>query len=187
MIKAIIFDCFGVLVRDAFATMIEAAPPSKRPEVIELMHAAHHGVVSTKSAHQLVAEAMGVELDDYYRLLSDGEVKNLELMEYILELKKDYKTAILSNIASGSLAKRFSQNELAHHFDAVVASGDVGFAKPEPEIYELTADRLGVRLDECIFTDDNEDFCEASRSVGMKAFRFEDVAQFKTEIQKLLV
>jgi HAD superfamily hydrolase (TIGR01509 family) len=186
MIKAIIFDCFGVLVRDAFASMIEAVEPGKRPEVIELMHAAHHGVVSTKSAHQLVASAMGLDMDDYYRLLSESEVKNHELMEYILELKRDYKTAILSNIASGSLAKRFSKEELDSHFDAVIASGDVGYAKPEPEIYELAADRLGVRLDECIFTDDNEEFCAAARNVGMKAFRFEGVAGFKSKLRELV-
>lgn len=186
MIRAIIFDCFGVLIRDAFATMIDAVEPSKRPEVVELMHAAHHGIASTESAHHMVAKAMGVDLGEYYRLLAESEVKNLALMDYILELKNDYKTAILSNIASGSLAKRFSEEELARYFDAVVASGDEGFAKPEPEIYELTADRLGVRLDECVFTDDNEDFCQAARNVGMKAIRFKDVTQFKTQLDTLL-
>ena len=44
-------------------------------------------------------------------------------------------------------------------------------AKPELEAYEYVADKLGVRLDECVFTDDRELFCEAARACGMQAKR----------------
>lgn len=38
---------------------------------------------------------------------------------------------MLSNIGSNSLHKRFSDEELEEHFDIVVASGDIGYAKPD--------------------------------------------------------
>ena len=47
-------------------------------------------------------------------------------------------------------------------------SAFVGMRKPEPEIYELTLERLGdgVRAEECLFVDDLEVNCEAARALG---------------------
>lgn len=39
-------------------------------------------------------------------------------------------------------------------FDAVVLSGEVGFGKPDPRIYLLTAERLGLVPEQCVFVDD---------------------------------
>jgi HAD superfamily hydrolase (TIGR01509 family) len=84
------------------------------------------------------------------------------------------------------LGRRFQLSELADLFDVVVASGDIGYAKPEAAAYEITADRLGVRLDECVFVDDREPYCEAARGVGMQAIVYRDFAQFQAELQAML-
>src|SRR6185369_3482431 len=99
--------------------------------------------------------------------------KDLELLEYIAELRTQYKIGMLSNIGRGGLERRFAPGELDRYFDVVVVSGDIGYAKPEAEAYEITADRLGVRLDECVFTDDREGYCEAARGVGMQAISYQ--------------
>ncbi len=75
---------------------------------------------------------------------------------------------------------------MAKHFDTVVVSGEIGYAKPEPEAYEITADRLGVRLDACVFTDDREHFCEAARAVGMQAIHYQNVDQFRQDLEGVL-
>jgi putative hydrolase of the HAD superfamily len=93
---------------------------------------------------------------------------------------------MLSNISPGGIAKRFTDSELLERFDTVVTSGEIGFAKPEAAAYEITAQRLDVRLDECVFTDDRLDFCEAARGVGMQAILFQDYLQFRTDLEKLL-
>jgi HAD superfamily hydrolase (TIGR01509 family) len=67
-----------------------------------------------------------------------------------------------------------------------VSSGEIGYAKPEPEAYEIVAQRLGVRLDECVFTDDRADFCEAARAVGMQAIEFTGLEQFRHALEPLL-
>ena len=132
MIKAVIFDCFGVLITGA------------------------------------------------------PEVKNLPLLDYIIVLKTDYKIGLLSNVTSTGLHSRFSDDELTSHFDVVVTSGEVGFAKPDAQAFEITADRLGVKLDECVMIDDQPAFCEAAVRLGMQAIQYDSFDQMKHELRVLL-
>lgn len=185
-IKAIIFDCFGVLVDDALSAMCQNLAKDKMDKAIELMHASHRGLITPVESNQQIAALFGMSMPDYQAAIRAGEVRNEALLRYILELKQDYKTALLSNIGKGSLARRFTDAELATYFDAVVASGEVGYAKPEPEVYEIAAEWLGVRLDECVFTDDKTEFCEAARAVGMSAIEYHDFGQFKRELADVL-
>jgi HAD superfamily hydrolase (TIGR01509 family) len=58
--------------------------------------------------------------------------------------------------------------------------------KPDPEIYIMTAEKLGVEPSECIFTDDSPRYCEAAEAVGMKAVHYRTLDQFKRELEQLL-
>lgn len=188
-VEAIIFDVFGVLITDALfhiSDKLKTSDPGGFEEIRSLVHATSRGLTDRETSNQRIAEILDIGLDDYKRQINEGEVRNTQLLDYIKELRKSYKTAILSNISNGGIYHRFSKDELAEHFDAVVASGDEGFAKPEPEIYEIAADRLGVRLDACVFTDDIPAFCEAARSVGMRAVHYQDFDSFKRQLEKLL-
>jgi len=111
---------------------------------------------------------------------------DMQLLDYIEELLKTYKTAVLSNASRGRLKEIIGAEEVARCFDVIVESGSLGFAKPDPEIYEYTADQLGVRFDECVFTDDKEEYCQAARAVGMQTITYQSFDQFKTELEKLL-
>ena len=71
-------------------------------------------------------------------------------------------------------------------FEVVVDSAFVGMRKPEPEIYELTLERLGVPAETCLFVDDVEVNFEAARKAGMSAVHFRDNEQAIAEIQKAL-
>ena len=59
-----------------------------------------------------------------------------------------------------------------HLFDDIVCSAEVGMAKPEPAIYELAAERLGLEPRECVFVDDLDTNVDAARQVGMQAVLF---------------
>jgi FMN phosphatase YigB (HAD superfamily) len=43
-----------------------------------------------------------------------------------------------------------------------------------------------VRLEECVFTDDREDYCEGARAVGMQAILYKNFTQFRADLEKLL-
>lgn len=185
MIKAIIFDCFGVLVEDSLKAIGAELEPPLRQRVVDVLHAAHHGLIESAESTRRVCEILGITVEEYRHRVEEGEVKNRPLLAYIGELHRTYKTAILSNISIGGIGRRFTTEELSV-FDTVVASGEVGYAKPEAQIYEIAADRLGVRLEECVFTDDREEYCEGARGVGMQAIYFQNFEQFKRDLEALL-
>jgi len=187
MIKAIIFDCFGVLLTDSLEDIVhelKVTNPDKAEKIIKLVSLTGKGLADAQGSRVTVADMLGLTIDEYTYKIRTGEVKNLPLLKYIKEFKIDYKIGLLSNIISGGLEVRFTNDELSV-FDTIVASGDIGFAKPEAQAYEITADRLGVRLEECIMVDDREDYCQGATGVGMQAVQYVSFEQMKSDLKKL--
>ena len=56
-----------------------------------------------------------------------------------------------------------------HHIQAVVTGEDVQRGKPDPQVFLLAAERLGVPPDRCVVIEDAVPGIEAARSAGMKA------------------
>lgn len=190
VIKAVIFDCFGVVLADALEIMcndLVKTEPEKVRQIQEVLLAVMVGEMSSDEGDKVVAQLFGLSSEEYTRRKYDGEVRNTELLKYIKSLRNKYKVAMLTNIGKGGLQKRFDLKELDEYFDTVVASGEVGFAKPEARAYELTAERLEVRLDECVFIDDRAAYCDGARAVGMQAIEYSSFSQMKTELEKYQV
>ncbi len=94
---------------------------------------------------------------------------------------------MLSNVSGGSLDRRFSAEEFDRCFDAVVASGEIGYAKPDIEAYQITAARLGVEPAECIFIDDREHYCAGARQAGMQAIQYVTFVQLQRELDAIMI
>lgn len=188
-VSAIIFDCFGVIIDDALSAMtkqLETTDPESVERIRALLYRANTGQIEAEESSAEIAEIFGLTYADYRKKLQQYEVKDQVLLDYILGLRSTYKTALLSNIPNRSLLRRFTTEELDKYFDTAVASGEVGYAKPEARAYEITADRLDVRLDECVFIDDREGYCEGARAVGMQTILYKNFAQFRTELEAIL-
>ena len=71
-------------------------------------------------------------------------------------------------------------------FDVVVDSAFVGTRKPEPRIYELTLERLGVTAEQAVFIDDIEVNCDAARALGIRSVWFRSTDQAIAEIEAAL-
>ena len=71
-------------------------------------------------------------------------------------------------------------------FDATVISGDVGLHKPEPAIYELGAERIGLPPAACIFVDDLRENVAGAEAVGMTAVLHRDPAETIAELERAL-
>lgn len=189
MIKAIIFDCFGVILTDAMQLLrseVQSDNPTVAREISEVISANNHGFIEPAESNKRIAQLLGISVEALRTQVAGNEVRDEKLLAYIEKLRTNYKTALLSNIAGSSLGRRFPHGELQRYFDEVIASGDIGYAKPEPEAYEITAERLGMRLDECVFTDDRELFCAGATSVGMHTILYTDFMQFRRELKALL-
>ena len=189
MIKAIIFDCFGVLLTDALTTIVDdlrSIDPEKAARITATIQLASNGHIHAAESRKLVAAELGLDPEDYSQQIRDGEVRNIQLFELIKELRKSYKTALLSNISSEGLQIRFPNNELEQYFDTVVASGDVGMAKPDPRIYVLTCERLRVSPKEALFIDDIPEYVEAARAEGLTGIVYDDLYSFRSQLNELL-
>jgi HAD superfamily hydrolase (TIGR01509 family) len=103
-------------------------------------------------------------LHEEWRLAQTAIAANLELVR---RLRPRYKLSVLSN-ADISLRARLERDGVHTLFDDVVVSAEVGMAKPEPAIFRLAAERLGLAPAECVFVDDLDDNVEAAREVGMR-------------------
>lgn len=189
MIRAIIFDCFGVVISDALEALV--APLRQKnatisDAIVQVLQTHNRGLITPEESNKQIAALLGLSYEQYRQAIDKGEVKNEELVAYIVQLREYYKVAMLSNIDGKGLRRRFKEQGLEQVFDVVVASSDIGYGKPEPEAYEIVAERLGVRLDECVFTDDREPYCEGARGVGMQAILYTNFTQFKADLEKLL-
>ena len=76
--------------------------------------------------------------------------------------------ALLSN-APSSFARFAERQDWAGHFRVRVFSGDIGVAKPDPEIFRHLLSRLGAKAVDCLFFDDRESNVDGARAVGLRA------------------
>lgn len=91
-------------------------------------------------------------------------------VETLRELRRRGLRVGLITVCSDDLPAVWAETAFAGLFDAEVFSCDVGLRKPDPAIYRLACDRLGVAPQECIFVGDgaNDELGGAQR-VGMAA------------------
>lgn len=73
------------------------------------------------------------------------------------------RTALLSN----SWGNEYDRSDWHEMFDAVVISGEVGMRKPEPAIFDLALDRIGLPASECVFVDDVPHNIAAAAEAGL--------------------
>ena len=197
-IKAIIFDLGGVLLRTADFSPRErlaARFGMNRSGLEELVFWGESGE-KVQSGEISVTEHL-----EYVRAklnLSQAEFKELidvffaedfldnELLVYVRSLKKNYKTALLSNATSELREQIAAKWHFEDAFDMMIISGEVGMIKPDPRIFRLALDRLGVDAHQAIFVDDVQQNVDAAVKVGMKGICFRDVNQVKLEIEALL-
>ena len=189
MIKAVIFDCFGVLVGHGFDETYRQAggDPLKDKDFIEdILGQANLSLVTHEEFHRQVAERLGISVEKWHDIMLQAEQPNQELLTYIESLRGRYKTGLLSNANAGTIEHRLSQAVLDDCFDKVVVSGEVGLVKPSPEVYALMAERLDVEPADCVFIDDSKMHIEGAVSVGMKGILYRNFGQMKADLESLL-
>ncbi|HWF34313.1 MAG TPA: HAD family phosphatase [Solirubrobacteraceae bacterium] len=128
-----------------------------------------------------------VLLDGFGQNYFDHLHPNQRVIDYMRGLKeRGYRMAICTNNVREWEPLWRAKLPVDEIFTVVVDSGFVGLRKPEPEIYALTLERLGVPAEAAVFVDDVELNCEAARSVGMHAVWFRSTEQAIEEIESAL-
>ncbi|HEX5609211.1 MAG TPA: HAD family phosphatase [Solirubrobacterales bacterium] len=112
---------------------------------------------------------------------------NEEMIELMRELKASgLRMAMLTNNVREWEPTWRAMLPVDEIFETVVDSAFVGCRKPEPQIYEITLERIGMPAEACLFIDDIEVNCEGGRAAGMTAVHFQDTTQAIAEIRAAL-
>jgi len=93
------------------------------------------------------------------------------------------RTGLVSNSWG---TRRYPHELIGELFDGVVISGDEGFRKPDPRMYELGAERIGVAPADCIFVDDLAFNLDPALELGMAVVPHTTAAETLGELDRLL-
>jgi putative hydrolase of the HAD superfamily len=91
--------------------------------------------------------------------------------------------AVLSNV----IEPTYNVIEAAGYydlFDEVIASCNVGYVKPEAEIYKIALERLGVTAEESVFIDDQQYCLDPAAKMGFKAILAQNPEQIISDVRE---
>lgn len=189
--KAVIFDCFGVLYVDASHAFYEKSVPNYeqlRARLTELNTQNDYGLIDQEEWVQQVAELTGLSPSEVRDKIQSEHVRNEPLVKYMNSLReRGYLIGMVSNIGPGSMDSFFSPSERDELFDMVILSGEVMITKPSPVIFQMAADRLGVSTGACIMIDDLAANCAGADAAGMRAVQHTSNQRTITEVEKILL
>jgi putative hydrolase of the HAD superfamily len=194
MIKAILFDMFGVLScqGDGLTGTAEIRKnyPGHDNEIHELFRAGDLGEIDEHEFARRFARIVGISAaaaEKYLEGLRFSEVANRPLLDIITHLRHaGYKTGVISNTRQGRFDAVFPPDVARRYFDSVTLSFELGFAKPEARIYECALKSLGATADEAIFVDDHIANIRGAEAVGMKGILYRDIADFARRLETML-
>lgn len=182
MIKAIIFDCFGVLATEGWIPFRDATfghDQAMLQQANDTMRALSVGMLTPEEFMERMAELSGRSVQELHPVFYTN-VPNEPLLAWIRARKQTYAFSVLSNIAPGRFEEIFSPEQRAL-FDDKALSYKLGFAKPDRRAYELAMHGLGRAAEECLFVDDQPKNVVAAEALGMAGIVYETQAQFERE------
>lgn len=187
MIKAVIFDCFGVLVKPAFGTIFTDFP-DRAEDTRNLINKSNSGELLHQQYIQAMAQNLHLTVEEtlnrYWRNKQRDEatitwVKNLHASGTV-------KVGLLSNVGQNWIDDFLPEAERNQMFDKVILSYQVGMIKPFPSIYQLMAQRLNLSPEDCLMIDDVEENIVGASKAGMKGIVYKNDVQAQAELQALL-
>jgi epoxide hydrolase-like predicted phosphatase len=193
---AVLFDFGGVLttsVWDSFAAFLrsEGLEPDRiknlfrhDPDALADLRGLETGELTEGEFERKFGRRLGLKDPEG---LIDSMFAGMEPDKAMVTACKQIRGAgMLTGLITNSWSTdHYDRQLLAELFDVAVISAEVHMHKPQPEIYRLGADQLGVKPEECIFVDDLRENCEGAEAVGMTAVLHRDPAETIAKLSEL--
>jgi len=196
VIRAVLFDLGGVILRTEHEAPRQHLAGRLGVEYDELDRLVFQSETSRKASLGEISE------EDHWRAVTKrfkwsggplefrdeffaGDALDRGLIAFLQSLRGSVKTGLVSNAWSG-LRQYILDHKFEDAFDVMVISAEVGVVKPNPKIYQMTLDQLGVSPNEAVFVDDFIENVKGAQAVGMSAIHFKDSSATITQLKKLL-
>mgnify|MGYP003862284285 CR=1 FL=1 len=198
MIKALIFDFDGVIVRTEDYSPRHAWDARLGLPIGSVERAVHHsdlwvqaqlGRISEAAYWRGVAELLYMRGDDINQLRRDyfsGDRLNYRVLDYIRELRQQgYAVALLCN-ESLQLENRLRELGIRDLFEPVLVSAQIGVMKPDPTAYRVALHELRVAPREAVLIDDTLANVRSAQAMGMHAILFRPETNLREELTPYL-
>jgi putative hydrolase of the HAD superfamily len=198
-VRGLLVDFGGVLTTNVFDSFRafcaqEGLDPDairkllwNEPRALEAVRGLERGRLSEDEFGERFGELLELEAARRPGLV-DRMFGHLEPDEPMLDaLRRARAQGIRTGLISNSMGTgRYDRSQFPELFDGVVISGEVGLHKPQPEIFELGCERVGLAPADCVFVDDLRQNCEGAEAVGMTAVLHRGAERTLPELERLL-
>ena len=197
MIKAIVFDWGGVIeiiedgLIEKICSYLNISEEDWNEAYYSLIYLFHTNQSSWEGVANLVAKkfnATDEQIFHMHEMIKENRATrkiNQELIEIIKNLKnKSYIIGLLSNNYV-ELRQEIEELGLTSLFDVIVISAEVGFYKPQPEIFQILFDKLNLKSDEVAFVDDTPNSLFGAKEIGYAPILFTSNDNLKEDLEKL--
>ena len=188
-IKAVIFDMDGVLIeaKDWHYEALNQALALFGMEISRYDHLVTYDGLPTKKKLEMLSLERGLpralhnfinDIKQEFTLqVGYAKCKPTFAHQYALSgLKaKGYKMASCSNSVRQTMRMLFERAALTDYFEFYISNEDVKKSKPDPEMYNEAIQRLGLKPEECLILEDNENGIKAARASGAHLLIVHDV------------
>jgi putative hydrolase of the HAD superfamily len=202
MIEAVIWDFGGVITTSPFEAFTRFESERGLPaDIIRRTNANNHwqnawarferAEVDVETFDQLFAAeslALGAEVrgKDVLPLLT-GDLRP-EMVEALRRVASQFKTGcITNNLPANSIGSMAGRSlyvaEVMALFDHVIESAKMGLRKPDPRIYQMMVEALGVNPQHCIYLDDLGVNLKPARAMGMTTIKVLNASQAIAELE----
>lgn len=186
-IKAIVFDCFGVLVKSGH-NLLRQDFPELTDLIDDLQYKSDFGVLDREEFNQIVGEKTNIsadQVDERYWGINKYDYNAIELAQNLKDSGL-YKVGLLSNISRDWMSEILAFFDEKKIFDEIVLSGDINIVKPDVRIFKLMAEKLNLDPSECVMIDDLASNINGARLAGMHGVVFFSAQQAREDLNKLL-
>lgn len=197
MKRGLLADFGGVLTTNVFDSFKEFCRAEGLPEDsvknmfreqgegLALLRRLEKGELTADEFSGQFAPLLGVSPDGLVERLFGGIGPDEPMIDAIRRARAaGVRTGLISNSWGDGIA--YEPALMEELFDAVVISGEVGMHKPQPEIFRLGAERIGVEPEDCVFVDDLRENCAGAEAVGMAAVLHRGADQTIPRLEELL-
>lgn len=145
------------------------------------------GALSGDSLRIEVNTRLGTTLDapDFHALWNCHFSLNASLFPHLERLATTHKLVLVSNTNAPHYEFLKPQLPILRRFHTLIASHEVGLAKPDPAFFRLALERAGSAPHEAVYWDDLPDYVDAARALGITSRVFTTTDAFVADLEAL--